>query len=123
MSAPLRDQPLSFHWSTIHKDFFDILGLPVPLSASFGRARTSILTELLVQAETNPHQAISYSRRKQFYATGTRYYGTDYTYNNVVRTVDEMDQYGLIVHFKMPPGNLGWQSSFFHLRSLSNYLG
>jgi hypothetical protein len=112
MSSPIRDQPLSFHWSIIQNEFLDIIGLPEPLSASFGRARTSILTELVVQAETDPKKAISYSRRKQFYVNGARYRGTDYSYNNVIRAIDEFDQYGLIEHFRMPPGNLGWQSSF-----------
>ena len=111
-SLAVRDKPLSFHWWAETREWLERLNLPKPLSASYGRARASILTDMLVHAETYPDRGISYSRRKAFYATATRYCGTDYSYVNVVRAIDQLDAHGLIEHFRMPPGNLGWQSSF-----------
>jgi hypothetical protein len=55
---------------------------------------------------------VSYSRRKVSYSKGKRYRSSAYTYATVLGAVDELVQEGWLYGFRVPPNNLGWQSSF-----------
>ena len=59
-------------------------------------------------------KAVSYSRNKDFYRAIDRYhgYGITYSYRTVLDSVAELSHHNLIEDHRVPPGNLGWQSSF-----------
>jgi hypothetical protein len=103
-----RDRPLSFHWHA--PDLSRELGLPPARNAAHQAARSSILAEAIIGAETG--QPTSYSRRKQFCSNGWRYRETAFTYSTVMAGVADADNAGAIIDCRVPPGNLGWQSSF-----------
>jgi hypothetical protein len=102
------DRPLGFHWQapTLERE----LGLPSARNAALEAARAAILAEAILGAESG--RAISYSRNRNFYASAQRYRGTAYTYTTVLSAVAECDRHGFIIDRKVPPGHLGWQSSF-----------
>jgi hypothetical protein len=103
-----RDKPLTLNWLPAESDAYDCLGLP-RLTPRATVARAQILTEALV---TGPDQWTSYSRRKQAYTRGQRYYRPTYTYNAIVPAVDQLASEGFLDHEKMPQGHRGYQSRF-----------
>lgn len=95
------DRPLSFHWRT-DEEAIAGLGLPRARSARQAAARNAIITEACIAALFG--QWVSYSRSKAFWDPALqRYHGTAYTYDNVVRTVDELAALGLLDHDKAQP--------------------
>jgi hypothetical protein len=103
-----RDRPLSFHWHA--PDLSRELDLPPAKNAAHQAARSSIVADAIIGAETG--QPTSYSRRWCYYSQGKRYRGTAYTYTIVMAAVADLDRAGAIIDRRVSPGNLGWQSSF-----------
>lgn len=107
-----RDRALSFNWRAARLDWLKALGLPSAGSKKREQARSSILLEAVL-AEAAGQPAVSYSRRKAFYAGLDRYYGTAFTYNTVVPTVDALARMGLLSTWIAPnKGPCGTQSTF-----------
>jgi len=106
-----RDRPLTFHWRG-PSDWLGALGMQATRSLRHAQARTSILLEaLLAHAVGSP--AVSYSRRKAFYAHQTRYRGTAFTYDAVVSTVDDLAANGWLENLiAFGKGPCGRQSTF-----------
>ena len=72
---------------------------------------TSIVMDLWIEA-MGADRAIAYSRRKEWYATGTRYRHSAFTYTTVTRSVDILAREGLIDSFIAPAiGPTGFQST------------
>jgi|tagenome__1003787_1003787.scaffolds.fasta_scaffold20987286_8 hypothetical protein len=103
-----RDRPLGFHWNA--PELAQELGLPRAANAAMAATRAAILAEAVLGAECE--QSVSYSRNKSFYARARRYRGTAYTYTTLLASIAELDRRGLITDCRVPPGHLGWQSSF-----------
>jgi hypothetical protein len=103
-----RDKPLTLNWLPAEPQFLDALGLPA-LTPMATAARAQILTEALV---AGPDRWTSYSRNKNSYSRGQRYFRSTYTYRAIVPAVDQLAAEGLLDHQKMPQGNRGFQSRF-----------
>src|SRR5437868_3230050 len=97
-----RDHPLSCSWHA-PEGIAARLDLPPAKSPQLERARELILTEAAVVALADPWRSISYSRRKEFYATKGRYYSPTFTYTYVPTTVDELAFQGWLDHQKAEP--------------------
>jgi hypothetical protein len=103
-----RDKPLTLNWLPAEPEILDCLGLP-DLTPMANATRAQILTEAVV---AGPDRWISYSRRKESYARGQRYFRSTYTYRTIVPAVDQLAAEGLLDHQKMPQGHRGFQSRF-----------
>jgi hypothetical protein len=103
-----RDKPLTLSWLPAEPEALKGLGLP-DLTPMATAARAQILTEALV---AGPDRWTSYSRNKNSYSRGQRYFRSTYTYRAIVPAVDQLDAEGLLDHQKMPQGNGGFQSRF-----------
>jgi hypothetical protein len=103
----IRDKPLTMNWAPVERDAFNCLGLR-DLSPLAMKARTQILTEILVAGE----RFISYSRNRNFYTENHRYYRPTYSYRAIVPAVDQLGCEGLIQHDKVSRGHRGFQSRF-----------
>jgi hypothetical protein len=102
-----RDRPLSFHWHV--PELISLLGLP-PVRNAYEAARAAILAEAILAWESG--QRVSYSARREFHSDGWRYRGTSFTYATVLWAIADLNRAGWIADDRVPPGNLGWQSSF-----------
>jgi hypothetical protein len=76
-----RDKPLTLNWLPAEPQFLDALGLPA-LTPMATAARAQILTEALV---AGPDRWTSYSRNKNSYSRGQRYFRSTYTYRESFR--------------------------------------
>jgi hypothetical protein len=112
----LNDRSLGFHWRA-PPDLARSLDLP-QLPRRLERVQNSFLAEAVLASES--HKWVSYSRRCKFYSEGRRYRSTDFTYRSVISTADRLHTAGAIENFVVPPGNLGWQSSFRATPALMN---
>ncbi|SEP00639.1 hypothetical protein SAMN02799625_04440 [Methylobacterium sp. UNC300MFChir4.1] len=89
---------------------------PVPLpesrDRSYAKARIHILTAALAAASSG--QAVSYSRRPEWYTDNKRYAGSGLTYTYVTRAIDELRDLGWIedIVAKPWPEGRGTQSTF-----------
>jgi hypothetical protein len=102
-----RDKPLTLNWAPIEPDAYAHLGLPA-LNPPATKARTQIIAEALAAGQ----RFVSYSRFKQFYTHGQRYYRPTYSYRAILPAVDQLAAAGVIEHEKVPPGHRGFQSRF-----------
>ena len=76
-------------------------------------ARGSVLLNAALVGTHEPGRWISYSRNRNWWANGSRYRGTAYTYTTVLSEVGELATAGLIEHDKRLPGSRNeWQSRF-----------
>jgi len=117
-----RDYPLGCHWRPVGADAFAALNLP-PMGPKAALVINLILAEAYIIGRADPDRWVSYSRRREFYAVRrSRYHSPIYTYDLIVRAVDHLAALGHLDHQKMPPGNLGWQSSFKASRALLELL-
>ena len=107
-----RDRPLTMSWEPKEPELFDSLGLPPPREKKTALARNQILAEAIAIGDYPLW--ISYSRRREYYSRPNlrRYFPATLTYDNVVRSIDQMAGAGLLDHQKMPPGHRGVQSRF-----------
>jgi hypothetical protein len=103
-----RDKPLTLNWAPVEPDAYDCLALPALSNRNAMKARTQIITEALAAGD----RFISYSRDKQFYTHGQRYYRPTYTYHSILPAVGQLAEAGLLEHEKMRPGHRGFQSRF-----------
>jgi hypothetical protein len=103
-----RDRPLTLNWAPIEPDAYDGLELPALSNRNAMKARAQIITEALAAGD----RFISYSRYKQFYTYGQRYYRPTYTYHSILPAVDQLADAGLLEHEKVRPGHRGFQSRF-----------
>jgi hypothetical protein len=88
-----RDLPLSFCW-TAATNWTAMLDLP-PLPMKHQEARDAILLEAVLAHHWN-YPAVSYGRRRAFYANKQRYHGSAFTYAIVPPTVDDLERRGLL---------------------------
>ncbi len=102
-----RDRPLTLNWKPIEWDAFGFLGLP-KLRPLAERAKKQIISEALAAGG----RCISYSRDRNFYTHGQRYYRDTYRRSAIVPAVDQLAEAGLLLHEKMRPGHRGMQSRF-----------
>ena len=117
-----RDHPLGCHWRPVAADAFAVLNLP-PVAPRAATVRNQILAEAYIVGRADPDRWVSYSRRREHYAVHrSRYRPGTYSYDLIVPAVDHLDALGLLDHQRMPPGNLGWQSSFKASRALLELL-
>lgn len=86
------------------------LGLPPPKDAKHAQAQVSILMDATLEALWDD-RALSYSRRKSWWAQPRRYLGGAYTYGRVVPFVDRLASDGLIEHWKAPAVPSGGRQS------------
>jgi hypothetical protein len=100
------DRPLSYSWNT-DPDAVRFLG-----PAADDPVVRSMVTQAYLVGRGDPEQCISYSRRGEWWSQSCRYRHTRFTLVTVRRAADFLAGEGLLVHHKVPPGNLGWQSSF-----------
>src|SRR5262249_43582882 len=103
----IRDKALSLNWAPLEQDAYDCLGLP-DLTPLARKARTKIITEALVSGDV----FTSYSRNRNFYDKGQRYYRPTYSYRAIIPAIDQLARQGLLEHEKMPQGHRGFQSRF-----------
>jgi hypothetical protein len=103
-----RDKPLTLNWAPTEQDAYDCLRLPALSNRNAMKARTQIITEALAAGD----RFVSYSRYKQFYTHGQRYYRPTYTYHSILPAVDQLAAAGVIEHEKVRPGYRGFQSRF-----------
>src|SRR5580700_8272535 len=69
-----------------------------------------LLGDLMVAYQTDPNSYVSYSRRREFYASRrSRYWPSELTYANIIYFVDEGYDWA-IEHMKSKPGQHGRQS-------------
>ena len=104
-----RDRVLTLNWRSSEPGSYDRLGLPDLNSANAMKAREQIITEAIV---AGPERWISYSRRRDYYASHQRYWRQTYAYRAIVPAVDQLAKEGLVEHEKVPPGHRGFQSRF-----------
>jgi hypothetical protein len=104
-----RDRPLSFCFGAPEFDVRDI-GLPAPRDRKHAQAQVSVLIDATLEALWD-NRALSYSRRKVWWAQPRRYYGSAYTYGRVVPFVDRLAADGLIEHWKAPASSFGGRQS------------
>ena len=104
----MRDKPLTLNWAPLERDAYNCLGLRDLRSTLAIKARSQIITEVLVGGNS----FISYSRRTNYYTEEQRYYRPTYSYRAIVPAVDQLATEGLIEHEKMPQGHRGLQSRF-----------
>src|SRR5262249_19588337 len=103
-----RDRPLTLNWAPVEPDAYDCLGLPALSSRNAMKARAQIITEALAAG----HRFISYSRRKECYTHGQRYYRPTYTYHSILPAIGQLVDAALLEHEKVRSGNRGFQSRF-----------
>lgn len=104
-----RDRPLCGCWKLEQPPE----GLPNPPRFSKHReAQLLILGEALVVSRTSPGRWVSYSRRKEFYATPARYRPEALTWTTVTYAVDALTDVGLLESQKSLSGQRGHQSTF-----------
>ena len=88
------------------------MNLPAARSRKQAEARDLILMEAIVVGRRGRAQWTSYSRRREYYAQRSRYFGKPLTYATVVPTVDELAQAGWLEHEPSAPGQRGQQSRY-----------
>ncbi|SFG81355.1 hypothetical protein [Methylobacterium gossipiicola] len=100
-----RDRALDFHWR-VPEGILASAGVPACPDRKHDAARRSILAAVCIAADTAPGEGawISYSRRRAFYANQSRYQGLAYSYDRVLRVVDELLDLGLIEEMRASPG-------------------
>jgi hypothetical protein len=113
-----RDLPLSFTWTAPWKadseQADDLLHLS-RRQRDEATARDYLIGAAIEQARQDPEKWISYSRRKQWYLDHSDrglYWPVAGMYSAITSAVDHLAADGWLEHRKVPPGNLGWQSSF-----------
>jgi hypothetical protein len=96
---PARHKPLSYHWRVKHEELHDLIPhAPVYKDEGLQAASDSMLCDLIQVARSKtPDRRISYSRRMAWYSNGDRYRGSEYTYRNVLSSVEGLKTAGLIV--------------------------
>src|SRR6516162_2893625 len=104
-----RDRVLTLNWRSSEPGSYDRLGLSDLNFANAMKAREQIITEAIV---AGPERWISYSRRREYYASHQRYWRATHSYHAIVPAVDQLAGEGLVEHEKMPPGHRGFQSRF-----------
>ena len=100
-----RDRALDFHWR-VPEGILASAGVPAISDRKRDLARRSILAAVCIAADTAPGEGawISYSRRRAFYSNQSRYQGLAYSYDRVLRVVDELLDLGLIEEMRASPG-------------------
>jgi hypothetical protein len=103
-----RDQPLTGCWKlTTHPDH----GKPTGRRGDKQQAARSIVYgDLLMAYRLDPERWVSYSRRKEYYASRTRYFPGSLTYTNLVRFVDREVERKFIENKSSSPRQRGTQS-------------
>ena len=95
-----RDIPLLFYFTIKNKavivDRLKALGYPKPKNAHWEAARLSIFAEAVAAYDIG--REISYSRNQNFYSHLGRYYGTAFSFDRVVGSIDQAAE------FKTPSG-------------------
>jgi hypothetical protein len=89
-----RDKPLTLNWAPTEPDAYDCLRLPALSNRNAMKARTQIITEALAAGD----RFVSYSRYKQFYTHGQRYYRPTFTYHSILPAVGQLADAGLLEH-------------------------
>jgi hypothetical protein len=105
------DAPLNLRW-LLEPDWLEYLQLPPSWSGNSTDACLGILAQAFILGITEPGRLVSYSRNKAFYSGKQRYQGGAFTYANIPKAVDRLDEFGWIDHNRVLQGNRGWQSSF-----------
>ncbi len=102
LDKPERDHFLSFSWK-VEEDFIQAIGVPLQKKKGRNAAFNSILTEAVIANEIG--RAVSYSRRKAFYASVGGYYAPNYTYSTILPAIEELQALGLIEEDRALPGD------------------
>ena len=121
LSGPvgLRDMPLCFRWKA-ERSAIAGLCLPPARDGNHEDARTAVLTQALLADEVK--RWVSFSRRKAYYAARRRYFGTSFTYRNVLDAVADGVNAGLLEEDRALPGSRGRQSRFRATPILASHL-
>lgn len=114
MTNDIRDKPLAYGF-TVPTETLEALDLRTGDKRQ-DDARSMILGQMVHMRNKRDARAISYSRRRAWYASQTAAYlrGTPLNFATVPRSVDAFDKAGLIDHEKAEAqtGGSGWQSRF-----------
>ena len=105
-----RDLALSLDWQSMDQDWAAPLNLP-PVLPRKRHTRNAILLQAIMAARMG-YAAVSYSRRTASYVGQRRYHGPNYTYAQLVPTIDHLGQLGLLEQWTPTPGVRGLQSTF-----------
>lgn len=95
-----RDIPVTFGFRS-GADAMARLALPAA-DARYADARNAMFSEARFAAQMG--RGLSYSRRRDFYARGRRYYGDTISYRTVLAAVNDGLDAGLLVERRAPPG-------------------
>jgi hypothetical protein len=117
-----RDKPLGFHWHADFGTLADVVPLPWARRPSDRQTMAAIFVDATIEALLGFGRAISYSRRRQWWASARRYLGATYGYSSVLAAVGALLKAGhLVDHWIAPamPGGSGRQSTFRPAPSLA----
>jgi hypothetical protein len=96
-----RDVPITFRFRG-DASALAHLALPSPKDGRYADARNAVFTE--AKLATDMGRGLSYSRRREFYTRGRRYYGDTISYRTVMAAVDDGVDGGLLVEQRARPG-------------------
>jgi hypothetical protein len=96
-----RDIPITFQFRS-DADAMAHLALPPAADRRYADARNAMLTEAKLAADMG--RGLSYSRRRDFYTRGRRYYGDTISYRTVLAAVNQAVNAGLLVERRARPG-------------------
>ncbi|WP_411901493.1 hypothetical protein [Methylorubrum thiocyanatum] len=100
-----RDRALDFHWKAV-ENLYSSAGIPDVADRKYDEARRAIVAAVCIAYDVDPDGEgwVSYSRRRAFYAGQQRYQGTAYSYERVLRVIDDLLDLGLIEEMRASPG-------------------
>lgn len=101
------DLPLTFRWRSASRALRH-LGLPEAKDSRYEDVRNATLTEARLAAEVG--QWVSFSRRKEYYARRSRYFGDAVSLRTVAAAVNQGTLAGLFEEDRAHPGRRGRQS-------------
>lgn len=96
-----RDVPITFRFRS-DADAMARLALPPAADERYADARNAVFTEAKLSAEMG--RGLSYSRRRDSYARGRRYYGDAISYRTVLAAVNDGLNAGLLLERRARPG-------------------
>lgn len=98
-----RDRPLDFHWR-VPADAAAAAGIEASGDRLLDRAARSMMAALVLAFSDNEGW-VSYSRRRTWYQGQGRYQGLAYTYDRIIRIVDQLLELGLVEEQRALPGD------------------
>jgi hypothetical protein len=112
IDIPPRERALAFHWGLQNRNIFTPLCLHPPRSRDGEIAQEQIMLNAIFANQVDG-AGVRYSRRRANYVGLRRYFGSAYTFTNVVRTVDGLVRQGWLENWTAPACPHGAVQSVF----------